>query len=157
MSGCFVRTYAFSQVTRSITKHNFLVMDINDLPRIMKEAFYLARSGRPGEQVIAVIDSGHSQWTQRDAMQGNVMWSYRLGQRCQAEHVLVWTLLVRVCLSRVYACVSVSLQVPCWLTCPRTFSSSSQCPTGRSLCPSQHTSHVCHPHLRCINCRQSWR
>jgi len=35
-------------VTRSITKHNFLVKDVKDLPFIMKEAFYLARSGRPG-------------------------------------------------------------------------------------------------------------
>jgi len=35
-------------VTRPITKHNFLVKDVKDLPFIMKEAFYLARSGRPG-------------------------------------------------------------------------------------------------------------
>jgi acetolactate synthase-1/2/3 large subunit len=31
------------EVTRAITKHNYLVMDIADLPRVMKEAFYLAR------------------------------------------------------------------------------------------------------------------
>lgn len=31
------------EVTRAITKHNYLVMDIEDLPRVMKEAFYLAR------------------------------------------------------------------------------------------------------------------
>lgn len=37
------------QVTRQITKHNFLVMDVKDIPRIVKEAFYLARTGRPGE------------------------------------------------------------------------------------------------------------
>jgi len=35
-------------VTRPITKHNFLVKDVKDLPFIMKEAFYLAQSGRPG-------------------------------------------------------------------------------------------------------------
>jgi len=35
-------------VTRPITKHNFLVKDVKDLPFIMKEAFYLAKSGRPG-------------------------------------------------------------------------------------------------------------
>jgi acetolactate synthase-1/2/3 large subunit len=35
-------------ITRPITKHNFLVKDVKDLPFIMKEAFYLARSGRPG-------------------------------------------------------------------------------------------------------------
>lgn len=31
------------EVTRAITKHNYLVMDIKDLPRVVKEAFYLAR------------------------------------------------------------------------------------------------------------------
>jgi acetolactate synthase-1/2/3 large subunit len=36
------------EVTRQITKHNFLVMDVKDIPRIVKEAFYLARTGRPG-------------------------------------------------------------------------------------------------------------
>jgi len=35
-------------VTRPITKHNFLVKNVKDLPFIIKEAFYLARSGRPG-------------------------------------------------------------------------------------------------------------
>lgn len=35
-------------MTRQITKHNFLVMDVKDIPRIVKEAFYLARTGRPG-------------------------------------------------------------------------------------------------------------
>ncbi|AZV46494.1 acetolactate synthase, large subunit, biosynthetic type [Nautilia sp. PV-1] len=35
-------------VTRPVTKHNFLVKDVKDLPFIMKEAFYLAKSGRPG-------------------------------------------------------------------------------------------------------------
>ena len=35
-------------VTRPITKHNFLVKNVNDLAYIIKEAFYLARSGRPG-------------------------------------------------------------------------------------------------------------
>jgi hypothetical protein len=33
------------EVTRQITKHNFLVMDINDLPRVLHEAFILAASG----------------------------------------------------------------------------------------------------------------
>jgi acetolactate synthase-1/2/3 large subunit len=35
-------------VTRPITKHNFLVKDVKDLAYIIKEAFYLAKSGRPG-------------------------------------------------------------------------------------------------------------
>ena len=34
--------------TRPVTKHNFLVKDVKDLARVMKEAFYIASSGRPG-------------------------------------------------------------------------------------------------------------
>jgi acetolactate synthase-1/2/3 large subunit len=39
-------------ITRPITKHNYLVKDPRDLPRIIKEAFYVARSGRPGPVVV---------------------------------------------------------------------------------------------------------
>lgn len=39
-------------ITRPCTKHNYLVTDIEDLSRIIKEAFYLARSGRPGPVLI---------------------------------------------------------------------------------------------------------
>ena len=35
-------------ISRPCTKHNFLVKDVKDLAYIIKEAFYLARSGRPG-------------------------------------------------------------------------------------------------------------
>ena len=35
-------------ISRSCTKHNYLVTDPADLPRVLKEAFYLAASGRPG-------------------------------------------------------------------------------------------------------------
>ncbi len=35
-------------ISRSCTKHNYLVTDAADLPRVLKEAFYIARTGRPG-------------------------------------------------------------------------------------------------------------
>ncbi len=35
-------------ISRPCTKHNFLIQDIQDLPRIMKEAFHIASTGRPG-------------------------------------------------------------------------------------------------------------
>jgi acetolactate synthase-1/2/3 large subunit len=35
-------------ISRPCTKHNYLVTDAADLPRIMKEAFYIASTGRPG-------------------------------------------------------------------------------------------------------------
>lgn len=39
-------------ITRPITKHNFLVKRIEDLPKILKAAFYIARTGRPGPVVV---------------------------------------------------------------------------------------------------------
>lgn len=42
------------QVTRSITKHNYLVMNVDDIPRIIREAFFLAASGRPGPVLVDI-------------------------------------------------------------------------------------------------------
>lgn len=39
-------------VTRPITKHNFLVKDVRNLARIVRDAFYIARTGRPGPVLI---------------------------------------------------------------------------------------------------------
>jgi len=39
-------------ITRPCTKHNFLVKDVKDLALIMKKAFYIARTGRPGPVVV---------------------------------------------------------------------------------------------------------
>ncbi|MFH1847141.1 MAG: thiamine pyrophosphate-binding protein, partial [Candidatus Omnitrophota bacterium] len=39
-------------ITRPITKHNYLVEDVKDLARIVKEAFHIARTGRPGPVLI---------------------------------------------------------------------------------------------------------
>ncbi|MGC5778157.1 acetolactate synthase 3 large subunit [Methylobacterium sp. NFXW15] len=39
-------------ITRHCTKHNYLVKSIEDLPRILHEAFYVAKNGRPGPVVI---------------------------------------------------------------------------------------------------------
>ncbi len=41
-------------ITRPITKHNYLVNDIKDLSRIIKEAFHIASTGRPGPVLIDV-------------------------------------------------------------------------------------------------------
>jgi len=41
-------------ISRPCTKHNFLVHSIEELPRILKEAFYLARSGRPGPVLVDI-------------------------------------------------------------------------------------------------------
>ncbi len=61
--GAFQETDVFG-VTAQIVKHNYLVTDIRDLPRIVKEAFYIAQTGRPGPVLIDIpknIQVGTSQ------------------------------------------------------------------------------------------------
>ncbi len=41
-------------ISRPCTKHNYLVKDIKDLPRVLKEAFHIARTGRPGPVLIDI-------------------------------------------------------------------------------------------------------
>ncbi len=41
-------------ITRPCTKHNWLVKDVDDLSRILHEAFYVARTGRPGPVVVDI-------------------------------------------------------------------------------------------------------
>jgi len=55
----YIGTDAFQEadvvgITRPITKHNFLVTDIKDLALILREAFYLARTGRPGPVLVDI-------------------------------------------------------------------------------------------------------
>ena len=54
-----IGTDAFQEVdtvgiTRSVTKHNELVMAAEDIPRIVKEAFHIASTGRPGPVLVDV-------------------------------------------------------------------------------------------------------
>jgi len=41
-------------ITRPITKHNYLVKDVKDLARIVREAFFIASTGRPGPVLIDI-------------------------------------------------------------------------------------------------------
>ncbi len=51
--GAFQETDFFG-MTLPVVKHSYLVWDIKDLPRIVKEAFYIAQSGRPGPVLIDI-------------------------------------------------------------------------------------------------------
>src|SRR4249919_2829132 len=42
------------EVCRAITKHHYLVQRVEDLPRVMKEAFHIATTGRPGPVIIDI-------------------------------------------------------------------------------------------------------
>jgi acetolactate synthase-1/2/3 large subunit len=52
-------------ITLPITKHNYLVTDVRDLSRVIHEAFYIARSGRPGPVLIDIS---------KDAQQASLEW-----------------------------------------------------------------------------------
>jgi acetolactate synthase-1/2/3 large subunit len=54
-------------ITLPITKHNYLVTDIHELSRTIQEAFYIARSGRPGPVLVDIA---------KDVQQGSIDWEY---------------------------------------------------------------------------------
>lgn len=41
-------------ISRPCTKHNYLVRELSELPRVLKEAFHIARSGRPGPVLVDI-------------------------------------------------------------------------------------------------------
>ena len=68
----FIGKDAFQEVdvtgiTLPITKHNYLVTDVEELPRVMKEAFHIARTGRPGPVLIDIA---------KDAQTGEIEFEY---------------------------------------------------------------------------------
>ncbi len=54
-------------ITRPCTKHNYLVKDVGDLPRVVKEAFYIAGTGRPGPVLVDIP---------KDVMRGLIGFKY---------------------------------------------------------------------------------
>jgi len=61
--GAFQETDIFG-LTLPIVKHSYLITDINDIARVVKEAFYLAQTGRPGPVVIDIPKNIQQQRTQ---------------------------------------------------------------------------------------------
>jgi acetolactate synthase-1/2/3 large subunit len=58
-------------ITRSCTKHNFLVKAVADLPAVIHEAFYIAASGRPGPVLVDIpkdVFQGQAHYTPVDAI-----------------------------------------------------------------------------------------
>ncbi|MHB8087882.1 MAG: biosynthetic-type acetolactate synthase large subunit [Anaerolineaceae bacterium] len=54
-------------ITLPITKHNYLITDVNDIAPTIREAFFLAKSGRPGPVLIDIT---------KDAQQATIDWEY---------------------------------------------------------------------------------
>ncbi|MCP3967601.1 MAG: biosynthetic-type acetolactate synthase large subunit [Lentisphaerae bacterium] len=53
-------------MTRPIIKHSYLVLDASELPRVIKEAFYLAKSGRPGPVIVDIPKNIQQQYCDVD-------------------------------------------------------------------------------------------
>ncbi len=54
-------------ITLPITKHNYLVTDIQEIGEVLREAFYIARTGRPGPVLVDIA---------KDAQQASIEWEY---------------------------------------------------------------------------------
>jgi acetolactate synthase I/II/III large subunit len=54
-------------ITLPITKHNYLVTDIHELTEVIREAFYIARTGRPGPVLVDIA---------KDVQQASMDWDY---------------------------------------------------------------------------------
>lgn len=62
-------------ITRACTKHNYLVKDVKDLSRILKEAFYIARAGRQGPVLIdlpkdVLVDTTEFKYPEKVSIRG---------------------------------------------------------------------------------------
>ena len=54
-------------ITLPVTKHNYLISDVNDIAPAIREAFFIAKSGRPGPVLIDIT---------KDAQQAEIEWEY---------------------------------------------------------------------------------
>jgi acetolactate synthase-1/2/3 large subunit len=64
-------------ITRHCTKHNYLVRSVEDLPRILHEAFYVAANGRPGPVVVDIPKDVQFAMGQYERPQSNQHKTYR--------------------------------------------------------------------------------
>jgi acetolactate synthase I/II/III large subunit len=71
------------EVCRSVTKHHYLVTDVNDIARVMREAFHVATTGRPGPVLIDVPKNVQNMQTVPDYDAPMQLPGYRL-DHCQA-------------------------------------------------------------------------
>ncbi len=61
--GAFQETDVFG-MTLPVVKHSYLVMDIHEIPRVVKEAFHIAQTGRPGPVLIDIPKNIQNQMAQ---------------------------------------------------------------------------------------------
>ena len=72
-------------VTMPVVKHSYLVKDVNDLPRVLKEAFHLASSGRPGPVLVDIPKDVQTAGCTADFPDEVDMPGYQVQTRCAPD------------------------------------------------------------------------
>lgn len=63
-------------ITRSVTKHNFLVRSVDELPRVIAEAFFIASTGKPGPVLIDIPKNVQQAYTTQPDVQDVAIRAY---------------------------------------------------------------------------------
>ncbi|MBT4290610.1 MAG: biosynthetic-type acetolactate synthase large subunit [Deltaproteobacteria bacterium] len=110
-----IGTNAFQEInvlgiSRPVTKHNYLVKDITNLPRILKEAFYIAQTGRPGPVLIDIPVDIQTQTTDVNIPAKIDIPGYVLPEKVSAEDLhQVWDMIQHASRPVIYAGGGVNL------------------------------------------------
>ncbi len=76
-------------ITRPVTKHNYIVKDVKDLARIIREAFHIARTGRPGPVLIDLpVDVSTSKAILNNGMDEMDLPGYRIREGGHARQIV---------------------------------------------------------------------
>jgi acetolactate synthase-1/2/3 large subunit len=92
VASAVIGTDAFQEVditaiTMPITKHNYLVTDVGELPTVIKEAFYIARTGRPGPVLIDIAKDAQAAEVDYEYPDEVHLPGYRLPERGAFPHL----------------------------------------------------------------------
>ena len=104
-----IGTNAFQEVnvlgiSRPVTKHNYLVKEIDQLPRILKEAFYIAQTGRPGPVLVDIPVDIQNATTTIDIPAKVDIPGYHLPDRVSKERLQeVWEMIAHASRPVIYA------------------------------------------------------
>ena len=84
-------------ITRPCTKHNYLVSRVEDLPHVLKEAFYIARSGRPGPVLVDIPKNVSVAKTDYQPIEALSIKSYRPTYQPNSRQILKAAKLLKNC------------------------------------------------------------
>jgi acetolactate synthase-1/2/3 large subunit len=84
------------EVCRSVTKHHYLVTDVNDIARVVREAFHIATTGRPGPVLIDIPKNIQFQMAVPDYNAPMKLPGYRVGtERAKPQEIEAMAAMIR--------------------------------------------------------------